>query len=1073
MFVRLIGILLVIVLNVHSKASEDENIIHLTPAGEKQITFHNIKTKDGLITDSIRAFAEDQLGYMWIASPGGLMRFDGVDFKYVTNNPADPQSISSSDIRDLLIDSNGMLWVATEGGGVNVIDPSTFEVTTYLSEANNASSLSSNRATALYMDSSGTIWVGTRKGLNRFNSTTNDFKRYIYDPVKPDTSLVGGTITDMFEDPHGMLWVARTNNKKQYKGISVLNQQTDEFKNYIHDENDPFSLQQGGMQKIFLVDNQIWINSLGGGLSRYDESTDRFIRYKFTINERYSSSDHELRSTDEVLVDRNGTVWVTTSANGLLELDLKSLTGIQYLSNEKYDFHLCGNSQLAIFEDSRGNIWTHQRGCGIGIFNPDTRKFNSIYPLLADHEPNIEPNAFNTKFIAGNKIAFGEKAGLYLYDISNRTFTNFISTPYTNKKYNPIRSIFQMQNGSVLSSVRFGVMKYEPNFSDSRYYEIKPPKGRKSVSTGDVFEAADGTVYLLVSPLGLARFDPETGGTVNLGAKSYDEPLDVTKLSHTLVTGIDEDKNGHLWITTYNGLNRYNPETGLFKHYVSDRDNPKSIPESRLHSLNIADDGTIWIGSNSGLISLNPETEQFEHYMADDGISRNQVYCVRAIDNYVYYMTYEANARWHITDKRSEIFTIKDGQSGYIAGNHESCDISPNGDVVFGTKNGLTYFNHYDLQFEPKQYTIALTELKIDDSVIQPTSETIELPHTSNLIQVAFRALEFYAPENIKYHIKLENFDDDWRDIGRSNQTAYTNLDHGMYTFKIRASNQRGDVTEKTLFTVNKAINPYYSPFAYIIYAFIIISLVSIYIVQQRRKVAFLEAFANKEQALNAELRELQKHMQEVREEERTSLARELHDELAQVLVAIKLELSWVKSALDKREFKGAAERLPEVNNIVETGVQTVRKIASGLRPSLLDDLGLVAAIEQYMHEVCERAQINTRFSTNCEKISLAKELEINLYRIVQESLTNVLKHSKATQVDIAVILEYGTLSITIADNGIGLTEIDKTKQGHFGLIGIRERVSSFKGKLKFDHNEPKGLKLLIVIPAEEMKEKW
>jgi len=210
------------------------------------------------------------------------------------------------------------------------------------------------------------------------------------------------------------------------------------------------------------------------------------------------------------------------------------------------------------------------------------------------------------------------------------------------------------------------------------------------------------------------------------------------------------------------------------------------------------------------------------------------------------------------------------------------------------------------------------------------------------------------------------------------------------------------------------------------------------------------------------ELRNLARHMQQVREEEKAILAREIHDELGHTLTALTIGIRRLRNCEDEQLRK---EKSKELSQLVKSASQTSKQIMTDLRPSILEDLGLVAAIEWLAHEFKSRHEVNCHVTAHEEQIELGEEVSIALFRITQESLTNIAKHAKASMVEIVLTLQGKELLLLISDNGQGLQAGCQTKEGSYGLQGMRERALALGGKLTLDSKENIGVQLLVSIP--------
>ncbi len=210
------------------------------------------------------------------------------------------------------------------------------------------------------------------------------------------------------------------------------------------------------------------------------------------------------------------------------------------------------------------------------------------------------------------------------------------------------------------------------------------------------------------------------------------------------------------------------------------------------------------------------------------------------------------------------------------------------------------------------------------------------------------------------------------------------------------------------------------------------------------------------------ELRNLARHMQQVREEEKAKLAREIHDELGHTLTALTIGIRRLRSYKDEHQ---RTEKSKELGELVKSASQTSKQIMTDLRPSILEDLGLVAAIEWLAHEFKTRHQVNCHVTAHESQIVLSDEAAIALFRITQESLTNIAKHAHASQVEIVLTLQEQDLLLLISDNGQGLKVGWATKEGSYGLQGMQERALALGGELNVESKTNKGVQLLVRIP--------
>ena len=220
-------------------------------------------------------------------------------------------------------------------------------------------------------------------------------------------------------------------------------------------------------------------------------------------------------------------------------------------------------------------------------------------------------------------------------------------------------------------------------------------------------------------------------------------------------------------------------------------------------------------------------------------------------------------------------------------------------------------------------------------------------------------------------------------------------------------------------------------------------------------------------------LRKFASHLQTVREEEKISLAREIHDDLGQNLVALKIEAGLLKNKINKTNNNGhsveISDRFDKIIGLVERTIKAARRIMNGLRPELLELNGLVSAAATYIHEFEDRYQINCEFLPDKEGIDLNAQQSLTLFRILQESLSNIARHAKASNVTVKLRTEPDKLFLEINDNGIGFDmQQNSGRQDSYGMLGMKERVVLLGGELNIGSEIGKGTKVSVSIPARE-----
>jgi PAS domain S-box-containing protein len=213
------------------------------------------------------------------------------------------------------------------------------------------------------------------------------------------------------------------------------------------------------------------------------------------------------------------------------------------------------------------------------------------------------------------------------------------------------------------------------------------------------------------------------------------------------------------------------------------------------------------------------------------------------------------------------------------------------------------------------------------------------------------------------------------------------------------------------------------------------------------------------------QLRNLAVYLESVREQERTKIAREIHDELAQDLTALKMDLSWLENRLPRDQMQlGVKTR--SMGGLIDTIIQTVKRISAELRPGVLDDLGLVAAIEWQADEFQERTGITCRVTVDPVDLTVEKDRSTAIFRIFQETLTNIARHAGASRITVKIKKKARTLTLRVTDNGAGITDEQINDSKSFGLIGMRERVHPWGGQVRIKGTPGEGTSVEVEVPV-------
>jgi len=217
------------------------------------------------------------------------------------------------------------------------------------------------------------------------------------------------------------------------------------------------------------------------------------------------------------------------------------------------------------------------------------------------------------------------------------------------------------------------------------------------------------------------------------------------------------------------------------------------------------------------------------------------------------------------------------------------------------------------------------------------------------------------------------------------------------------------------------------------------------------------------------QLRDLTSHLQSIREEERAQIAREIHDELGQALTALKMDVHWLRQRIGGEPL--LTDKMRAMSVVIDLTVQAVRRISSELRPKLLDDLGLSAAMEWQASQFMQRAGIMCEIRSEPEDIILDRERSTAFFRIFQETLTNVARHAGADRVDAVITKDAENVFMIVTDNGRGITDEQITGAKSLGIMGMRERVYSLGGALEISGSPNHGTTVKVRMPLPRKEE--
>lgn len=774
--------------------------------GEDFKLFKFSETDPNSLPDNyINAINKDRENNLWFATDGGLARYDADKENFISyrQQPGDNNSINNDIVMASIVDEEGIIWVATWGGGLNVIDPKSNTVIHYKHNPEDTSSISGNHVYSLMEDSNGNIWLGTRNaGLNKFNKTSKKFTRYLHDPKNPN-SLSHNRVSSIIEDSTGLLWIGT-----RKEGLNTLNPQTGLFQRYKYDPNNKASIGSNEVLSIFEDnDNSIWVGTNQGGLSRFTRNTNDFQRFKHSSEIETSISSDNIWSITQ---NEDGYIWLSTFGGGVNMFNPQSDQSSFTKHDNAISNSLTKGLVTAILEVDDGNLWV---GTDFGI-NYREKSANGFQHFThdADNHESLSDNFVTVIFQDSKKnMWFGTKnGGLNLLDSSRKSFIRF--QHQANNKHsisdNNIASITEDRFGNLWIGTDKGLNKFN--------------------------EASNN----------FEHFFHDVNDKSSLGSDRIE----------VVLTSLE----GELWIGTSNGgLNKFNYETQSFTRFLYGASNDDaeyhrtySIAQNKIYSIAQHKKGELWLATEGGLSKFSINDKKFTRFGKKHGLSFGETVGV---------MFDKQDNIWLIGRKITKFNPLKN-IAIHNVDQYSNCALrlvasfyqSPNGKLYFGGEGLCSFFpDQFKLpKLAPK---IALTDFLIlnksvdiqssgadsplTQSIIQASSLTLD--YTLNVFSLRFSALDFVNPETIEYQYKLEGFNSDWLTTDANNRIAtYTNLSPGKYVFKVKGKSSLTPWNSTVRELVINITPPFWRTWwAYTFYILALLFTFYILIRKQQRKV--------------------------------------------------------------------------------------------------------------------------------------------------------------------------------------------------------------------------------------------
>ena len=976
-----------------------------------QYRFDTWTTDEGLPQNSVTGIVQSDDGYIWGATNGGIIRFDGIRFKVF--NKSNAKGLRENRVFRVIKDGFGRLWFLSES--LSIIKYEDKEFTTFSEVKDFRGKL---QGKFLFTDSQGSLVFSTDKGHFRYEN--GKLKKF-------EIASSNASSFICFADSTGGLWLADgTSVRRVFEGqvktfefleyfklskkYGQFNPEDQQFPVFYEDKLGAFWIDYGDLGTFRIRQNKIQLlegfgNGFGfkedvkgnlwfgqdDGLYRIPTDVVKADKVSFSDAQRFIIDEDNPKITVQSLeTDSEGGLWIGTQTNGLTHITPQAIR-----MQTKEDWGTEDENVNPILEDKKGNMW-------LGVWNDSLVK----------------------------------------YDKTN-IFKSYNEFPKTTS----ITSLFEDSSGRLL----IGLVDKVKYFDDGKLPEIKLfDDEKKRFAAYAITEDSAKTIWF-ATDVGLVKYANEKSEVF-----TTNEGLPTNSTTTLLIT-----KDKKLWIGTIEGLAFY--EDGKLTAFTDQDD----LDKDHIRSLYEDSEGVLWIGTyDSGLMRYKDGV--FKRITKDNGLFNENVFCTLEDKNGWFwintnngiYRVRKQELNDFVDGKINNVSSIgynkKDGLSSSEGngGKHPAGIIRSNGELWFPTQKGVAVIDPKEISMNLLPPPVHIEEIFIDKEDIGIYGEKVEIQSDQENLEINYTGLSFINSGLVRFRYRLEGLEESWNEAGTRRTAFYNNLPPGEYRFQVLAANRDGvwDTDGATIKIVK--LPHYYETWWFLILSVLAIAGIVGYLFYTR--ISKFREIAEAKTAYSRRLIVTQ-------EAERKRIAAELHDGLGQSLAIISNRAMMGNNKKDDVEY--VSKEFGEISKNALQALEEVQEITSNLHPQYLERLGLTKALKSMFAKVdgvieldYEIAEIDDCFT---------KDLEIGVYRIVQESLNNIIKHSAASEAVIRITKTDVEVVISIKDDGRGFDPNNyKSKGSGFGLVGLKERTNMIGGQINIDSIVGKGTKIKLVLPT-------
>jgi len=756
------------------------------------LSFKHISYEQGLAQSPIFCMVQDYLGFVWIATSDGLLRYDGYEFKSYQRNDADSVSISSNRIQVILQDSKKRLWIGTANGGLNLFDRK--------NESFRRIKLNDNTGTdyitSITEDSRGQIWVSTLKGLKIVDAKSAKLRSI--PQLLPSAGIYEGKTWSAYQDRDNSVWI----------GLNTGLGRIDILKKKVLPLPEALKTDQTLMKsKILIIRSDkrgnLWFGTEKSGIFRYDRSKNTCTNYRHS-----GSGVSGLRSDGikDIFIHEDETVWIATR-EGLSIFNPYTEKFANYVHDKSDPNSLSYNLIWNFMRDKAGNIWIGTFAGGIDIYYPGNSNFTNIGERMGSERLGLN-NPVVTSMLeeedgglwvgtnGGGLNYLDRKAGISrYYEVRDNRLK---------KSNNIVRALAKDNRGNLWVGTFDGLYRFDKSSVRFDYIKLADAKDSRVIS---LLEDPDGVWVATV-----------TGGIQFLGyngeTKIYQaDPGRKEALKDNNITVLRRDAQNNILVGTENGLNYLDTKTNSFTGYRNSK-SAGSLSNNSILSVFQDSKQRIWIGTEGGLNYFDTAKKRFHRFKLDAGVSNDVVLAI--IED-------KRGHLWLNTNKgiveliiktpgspsnKSIVQTVNYTVTSGLSSTHflGAAIRSMEGELLFGGMSGITRFFPDKIVKNDYKPNVVLTEFMIENRPVRfgvegsPLKQSITgttgitLKHNQNYISFRYAGLNFINPENNQYAYKFKGISghQDWSYVGNQRVASFTNLEPGEYIFMVKASNNDG-----------------------------------------------------------------------------------------------------------------------------------------------------------------------------------------------------------------------------------------------------------------------------------------